>query len=335
MNEEIEKEQFFDYSPYYGSFLLIDGQNAFTRAWCMSPAVGNNGEPTGGILGFFKILQKQIRELKPCRIIVVWDGGNQKRRVINPDYKNNRKQVRLNRSFQLSQDEEQKNKQKQWERVVEYINNLPMIQLLESGYECDDIIAYICKQSSLKDKKKIILSSDKDFLQLLDENTFIKRPNKEGLYDVSRCVEEYDIHPNNFAYAKAIAGDPSDSIYGIDGAGFKTIAKRFSFVKDERKSTLHDFLGFAHQQREEGKKLKLYDEILSEENRQLLETNYRIIQLYNTEMLDETKQNIETNISNFSPEYSKMLLINLMKDDQIFHQTAWETLFEFCRKSLT
>lgn len=330
----IEENKVVDYSKYYGCWLLVDGQNAFTRAWCMSPAVGNNGEPTGGILGFLKILQKQIRELKPQKVIVVWDGGNQKRRVINPDYKGNRKQARLNRVFELSSDEEARNKQKQWERVVEYLNHLPFIQLLEHGYECDDLIAYLSKQSSIKDQMKVILSNDKDFLQLLDKNTFVKRPNVDEVFDVSKCLEEYNIHPNNFAWAKAIAGDSSDAIEGIPGAGFKTISKRFFPIKGEEKMTLEDFLSVAQGHVNDGKKIKLYNDILNPENRQKLETNYRIIQLYETEILEETKENVETNISLFQPEYSKIDIINMMKEDQIFHDTSWNTLFEFCRRSM-
>lgn len=328
-------EEKMDFSQYYGCWLLVDGQNAFTRAWCMSPAVGNNGEPTGGILGFLKILQKQIRELKPQKVIVVWDGGNQKRRVINPNYKSNRKQARLNRAFQLSQADEEINKQKQWERTLEYLNRLPLIQLLEHGYECDDIIAYLCKQSSIKDEMKVILSSDKDFLQLLDKNTFVKRPGIEEIFNVSKCIQEFGIHPNNFAWAKSIAGDTSDAIEGIPGAGFKTISKRFFSIQNEEKMTLDDFLALAQQQKDDGKKIKLFDDILNLENRGKLETNYRIIQLYETEMLGKTKESIEENISRFVPEYSKIAVINMMKDDQIFHGTAWETLFEFCRRSMS
>ena len=77
--------------------LVIDGMNNFVRSYVVDPTLDVNGNPIGGLSGFLKILQKNIREIRPDKIVVCWEGpsGSQKRRSINKNYKAGRKPPRL------------------------------------------------------------------------------------------------------------------------------------------------------------------------------------------------------------------------------------------------
>ena len=97
--------------------------------------------------------------------------------------------------------------------------------------EADDVIGYVTQYSKFKEHQKVIVSSDKDFFQLCNGNTILYRPIQKTILNEARVTEEYGIHPNNFALARAICGDKSDNIKGIQGAGLPTIAKRFPFMK--------------------------------------------------------------------------------------------------------
>ena len=84
--------------------LIIDGQNMFIRNYVMSPQLDANGNPIGGLTGFLRSLQKEIRRAKPDRVVVAWEGpgGSQARREKNKNYKVGRKAPKLNREYEFS-----------------------------------------------------------------------------------------------------------------------------------------------------------------------------------------------------------------------------------------
>ena len=217
--------------------LIIDALNMYFRAYIVDPSLSTNGQPIGGIKGFTKILQKQIRESKPDEVIICWDGqgGSQRRKAQNKGYKEGRKPIRLNREIRnLSENEEVANKVWQQTRLIEYLNNLSIIQLMLPGVEADDIISYVCQMPHYADWQKVIVSSDKDFIQLCDDTTVLYRPIQKQVLNSTRIVEDYGIHPVNFAMARAIAGDKSDNLPGVGGVGLPTIAKRLPFLKENK-----------------------------------------------------------------------------------------------------
>ena len=126
--------------------LIIDPLNAYLRAYIVDPSLSTNGQPIGGLKGFFKILQKLVREINPDEIAVIWDGpnGSKKRRIMDKNYKAGRKPLRLNRAYHnLSDNEVQQNKMWQQSRVIEYLNQMPIVQTILPEIEADDIIAYL------------------------------------------------------------------------------------------------------------------------------------------------------------------------------------------------
>ena len=122
--------------------LIIDALNAYLRAYIVDPSISSNGDPIGGLKGFIKILQRHVRETKPDQIVVIWDGpnGSKKRKSMDKNYKEGRKPIRLNRAFHnLTDDEELHSKMWQQSRVIEYMNNMPIIQFMIPEIEADDV----------------------------------------------------------------------------------------------------------------------------------------------------------------------------------------------------
>jgi len=172
--------------------MIVDALNMYFRGYIVDPSLSTNGQPLGGVKGFIKILQKLSRDLKPDLIAICWDGpgGSTKRRQIVKEYKEGRKPIRLNRETDLSENEELENKVWQQTRLIEYLNQLPVPQFMFPEVEADDVIAYVTNSHHFKGWQKIIVSSDKDFLQLCDDETVLFRPIQKKVHNTNNIVEE-------------------------------------------------------------------------------------------------------------------------------------------------
>ena len=305
--------------------IIIDGLNMFLRNYIVVPQISKEGHPIGGTTGFMKSLQKLCREMKPTQIVVCWDGrgGSRKRKQQNKNYKEGRAPIRLNRNFKvLTEDQEKENKVWQMERIWNYLNNFPVMQLIADEVEADDIIAYLCRYSSLKDEQKIIVSSDKDFYQLLDQKTILYRPVQKKLLTQKDILEEHGIHPNNFALARAITGDKSDNLDGVPGIGLKTVAKRFPFFKNEEDVFINDLVEFCDNQESSAKAF-----LSVKENKQLIQSNYNLMQLYSPSLSVQTKQSVEWILDNFEHTFNKTQTQVMMLEDGI-NEISWSSMFE-------
>ena len=167
--------------------LIVDGLNTFIRSFAVNPAINEDGLHIGGMMGFLKSLRYTSDILKPSRVIVVFDGknGSGRRQKIYPEYKSTRKvKRRLNRNVDWGtapQDEQQSMKQ-QMGRLIEYLEQLPLTLVCVDGIEADDTMAYISQQI-LKESDIFLMSTDKDFLQLVDDRVKVWSPTKKKLYD--------------------------------------------------------------------------------------------------------------------------------------------------------
>lgn len=304
--------------------LVIDALNAYFRAYIVDPSLSTNGQPIGGYKGFIKILQKLCREIKPDEIVIAWDGpgGSQKRKMVNKNYKEGRKPIRLNREVHtLTENEEMRNKVWQQHRLIEMLNHMPVIQLVNDGVEADDIISYVVQMPHYKGWQKVIVSSDKDFYQLCDDETVLHRPIQKVFLNKPRIIEEHGIHPTNFALARAIAGDKSDNLSGIRGVGLATISKRFPFFADEESVTLDKLIESCEN---DNTGLKVFSSIA--ESRDLIEENYKIMQLYSPSMSINAKNRAKYAVENFKPEFNKTEAIKRMAVDG-FGEWNTSTLF--------
>jgi DNA polymerase-1 len=309
--------------------IIIDALNMFLRSYVISPHLDKKGWPIGGTIGFLKSLQKVSRDFSADEIIIAWDGheGSQRRRSMNKDYKGGRKPVRFNRRLvELPPEKEEANKGYQQVRLMEYLNEMPVIQLVADFTEADDIIALVINHPRYDGWKKTIISSDKDFFQLCRDDVQIYRPIQKKIVTKDSIIEDFKIHPNNFAIARAIEGDKSDNLPGIRGAGLKTIAKRFPYLIREDEYEVSDIIKDCAMQ---GKKLKIHENI--ENNEKLIKDNYAIMQLQYPNIRPMNRELIKKAIVDFEPFFNKIKFTQMLFHDdagslnfsalqQIFHK---------------
>ena len=296
--------------------MILDGNNAFLRHYIVNPSISTNGQPVGGLIGFMRGLQKLSRMIRPDGIVVVWDGagGSRKRKSMVKSYKEGRKPVRLNRNIRnLDDNEEAENAMWQQLRVVEYLNETPVVQFVFPEVEADDVIAQTCILPSFEDWQKVIVSSDKDFIQCCDTNTILYRPIQDEILNEKVIVEKFAIHPTNFALARAIAGDKSDNLPGVSGVGLGTIAKRLPMLKEGETFLLSDLEEHCEQKIEEGSKIKFYNLIL--ENMELIKLNYKVMQLYSPSLSVQTTSTIASTFSDYEPQFSQTEMIKMLFAD--------------------
>lgn len=280
--------------------LIIDALNLFIRNYIVNPSISTNGNPVGGAVGFLNSIKKLMREAKPDQVIICWDGagGSQKRRQTVKEYKQGRKPLRKNYKVEgMSEQSEKENMVWQQRILMEMLNEMPIMQLMLDRVEADDIISMITGNTRYKGWQKVIVSSDKDFLQLLDEETVLYRPIQKKAWSKKTVIEEYGISPENFVIARAIAGDKSDNLQGVRGAGLPTISKRLEFLGEDKLHTLDEVYNYCS---ETDSKVKFYNNVV--ENWQTVETNYKVMNLTPPSISVQGRQKINYALDNFEFE---------------------------------
>jgi DNA polymerase-1 len=245
--------------------LIVDGLNTFIRAYAASPVTNGDGEHVGGISGFLLSVGHAIKAINPTRLVIVFDGkdGSARRRSIYPDYKAHRKvKIRLNRSETVDKED---NQLQQLMRLTEYLDVMPLTTIVIDRAEADDVIAYIANDYlANKDSQVFIMSSDKDFMQLVDDRIHIWSPTKKKMFYTDDIIEEYGIHPKNFALFRALTGDDSDNIPGVNGLGVKTLIERFPRAATDP-MTLDEFIEYA-KDLAANNKAKIYEKVVQAES---------------------------------------------------------------------
>ena len=280
--------------------MVIDALNMFIRNYIVNPMISSNGNPIGGAVGFLNSVKKLMREAKPDQVIICWDGagGSQKRRQTVKEYKQGRKPLRKNYKVEgMSVQSEKENMVWQQRILMEMLNEMPIIDLMLDRVEADDIISMVVSNTRYKGWQKVIVSSDKDFLQLLDEETVLYRPIQKKAWTKKTVTEEYGITPENFVLARAIAGDKSDNLVGVRGAGLPTISKRLSFLNEDTLHTLQEIYDYCS---ETDSKVKFYSNVV--ENWDLVETNYKVMNLTPPSISVQGRQKINWALDNFEFE---------------------------------
>lgn len=292
--------------------LIIDGLNTFIRVFSVIPTTNDDGIHIGGIVGFLRSIGYTINMIRPTRVIIVFDGkgGSNRRRKIYPEYKQNRKtKYRVNRSNSFaSQDDEKMNMIMQIQRVVEYLDTLPVTVLSYDNIEADDTIGYICRQV-LTDSQITIMSTDKDFLQLANGRIKIWSPTKKKMYDENKVLDEYGISSHNYIWYRVLDGDKSDNISGVRGFGLKTIQKKLPFLSENRIVKL--------------------DEVLDElpEHKDTIELNYKLMQLSDVDISGSTKTKIIDAVNSPINRLIKFKFEKMFLEDKLFtalpNVTSW------------
>ena len=274
---------------YNDHIMVVDAMNMLIRSFSLLKAMNPDGTHIGGIVGFLRSLGYVTRIFDPTRVIVVWDGkgGSANRKNINPDYKAQRATARITHwGLYDTKQQEMEALIGQLIRVQEYLECLPVTQLQMEKLEADDIMAYIAKQSSYsKVKKCTIISSDKDFLQLVDDTVEVYAPVKKKTFTKDNIFSELKVLPENYNIVKALLGDNSDNLKGVKGLGIKTIVAEFpKLLKEE---TNLEYIFKVAEEKLDGK--KVFAKIIH--NWKNVEDNFLMMDLHATS-LDETEKEV-------------------------------------------
>ena len=317
--------------------VLVDGNNLLFRSYYATAYTGNimrnrDGFPTNGLYGFVNMINKIVAEENPKYMMVAFDIGKTFRHEKYKDYKAGRRETPEDLKVQFP--------------IAKKILTAMGIKYLEcEGYEADDIIGTI---SSWCDKdpeyEALIVSSDKDLLQLISDETVVKllKPKDYIMMDKATFIQTYGFEPIKMIDLKALMGDASDNIPGVKGIGEKTAIKLLTQYGsldgiyeniDNIKGSTHEKLVTGNEDAYYSKELvTIYREVpLNITWDDLLygnENTNELIQLYNElnfysllKKASSNKKNVNTNIDNFKI-IQDISLINIDRDTAIYVDTT-------------
>lgn len=200
--------------------VLVDGNNLLFRSYYATAYTGtilrnSKGLPTNALYGFSSMINKIINEEKPDYMVVAFDIGRNFRKKEYDFYKEGRQDTPDELKVQMP-------------IARELLDAMGISHMELEPYEADDIIGTISKKSSLNDEYySLIVSSDKDLLQLIDDETEVKLLKQTGFirYNKESFMNDYGVSPIKIIDLKALMGDSSDNIPGVKGIGEKTALK--------------------------------------------------------------------------------------------------------------
>jgi DNA polymerase-1 len=202
---------------------LIDGHSLVFRAYyafIRRPLITSRGENTSALFGFMRMLLKLIADEKPEYLVCVFDArGKTFRHERYPDYK--AKRIKAPEDLHL---------QAEW--IKDSLTKLGITQVECRGYEADDVIGTLADQASRRGIPTVVLSGDKDILQLVNEKITIYA-NKKGISEIAvmdreTVIEEWGVPPERVVDLLSLTGDQSDNVPGVKGIGSATAVKLVS-----------------------------------------------------------------------------------------------------------
>lgn len=295
--------------------LLIDGMNTLIRSFSLLKAMNPTGTHVGGFVGFLRSLGYVTRIFDPTRVIVIWDGkgGSGNRQNIDPNYKAQRATSRITHwGLYDTKEEETEALVGQLFRTQDYLDCLPIHQVVLEKLEADDIMAWIAKKASTSNVKKCtIVSSDKDFLQLVDDTIEVYAPVKKKTFTKDNIFDELKVLPENYNIVKALLGDNSDNLQGVKGLGIKTVVAEFPKLLTERSDL--DYVYQVAEQKLEGK--KIFAKIIHNWDRVL--TNFQLMDLHITSLDESEKKHVNDTLKQPVPDLQSGAFLRLLDQDKI------------------
>lgn len=196
------------------SVTLIDASGFIFRAYhALPPLTTSKGVPTHAVLGFARMLLKLLRERAPTHVALCFDKDSRRGRLaIDPNYKANREATPddLLKQFETI-------------RQVAEVLQLPIIEM--AGWEADDVIATLVKKARAQGFHVRVVTSDKDFLQILADDVELFDPVKDAPITAADAEGKYGIKPSQMRDYLALVGDAIDNVPKVPGIGPKTAAE--------------------------------------------------------------------------------------------------------------
>ena len=295
--------------------LLIDGLNLFFRNFAMMNMVNPDGIHIGGLGGFFRSLGAMIRQTQPTSVYVVFDGAGSttNRKNLLSEYKGKRNFDCIN--F--------------WDefaclvvelvlyldlivRVIQYLKLLPVKTTIIDKVEADDIIAVLSKKLVEKyNSTCFIVSSDKDFLQLVTDKIILYRPMEKEYYTPKVVKEKFGVSPQNFILYKTLLGDNSDNIPGVKGLGVKGIFKKFPELQ-EQDLTLDNIFEISTRK---FKDHVVYSRIIQDQDK--IETSYKVMDLGDPMVNKKEEEYLNNLITEKFPDFNPEMFIQFYNEDKL------------------
>ncbi len=313
--DSVQEDQEETISKKHDRVLILDGLNLFFRNFAMMNMVNPDGVHIGGLGGFFRSLGAMIRQTNPTSVYVVFDGAGStvNRKNLLSEYKGTRNLSRITNWEAFDNiEEEHDSKIDQIVSIIQYLKLLPVKTTILDKVEADDIIAVLAEKLVEKHNSTcFIVSSDKDFLQLVNENVLVYRPIEKEYYNEDTIKEKFNISPHNFIIYKTLLGDSSDKVKGIKGLGEKGLYKKFPEIT-EKDLTLDDIHSICESK---FKDHLVYARVI--QNIEELEKNYKIMDLSNPMLTERDKEHLEKFVSSEEIHYLPEQFLAMYKQDQL------------------
>jgi DNA polymerase-1 len=297
--------------------LIIDGLNLFLRNFAVLNYVNQDGVHIGGLGGFLRSLGFLIAQNKPTSVYIIFDGvgSTVNRKNLLPEYKSGRNISRMTNHDTFDDlDEENESKVNQISRLIHYLRCLPVDLISLDKVEADDVISHLSRYMSTKyDSKCVIVSADKDFLQLVDDNITVYSPMIKEYYTPTTVVEKFGLSPKNFILYKTLMGDNSDKIPGVKGLGPKKIFKFFPELQAQDMS-LDDLFNICESKYKEH---VIYSKIIFDFD--AIKNHYKIMDLGNPLLDEDEKEFIEEIISNNVDSIKAADFLKMYHEDGLGH----------------
>ena len=194
-----------------GKVYLVDGSSYIFRAfYAVAPLTNSAGFPTNALYGYTRMLRKLLEQANSGHVAVVFDpGGKTFRHELYPEYKANRTECPEELSVQMP-----------YFRELTAALGIPVLE--QAGYEADDVIGALTHRLALANIETVLVSGDKDLMQLVGEHISMWDTMKDKRYGVAEVQAKFGVPPSKVVEVLALMGDSSDNIPGLKGVGPKT-----------------------------------------------------------------------------------------------------------------
>ena len=313
--DEVQEQREAPTLKKHDKVLLIDGLNLFFRNFAMLNMVNPDGVHIGGLGGFLRSLGALINQTQPTSVYVVFDGAGSatNRKNLLPEYKSGRNLQRIT-NWEVFEDlgDEHDAKVDQIVRLIQYLKMLPIKTTVIDKVEADDIIAVLSKKLVEKFNSTVfIVSSDKDFVQLVTDKIILYRPMEKEYYNTDTVKEKFGVLSENFIIYKTLLGDNSDKIPGVKGLGEKGIFKKFPELT-EKKLTLEDIFDISTRKFKEH---VVYSRIVQDQDR--LRTSFKVMDLSKPMISKLEEEYLEDLIIKDIPDLNNKFFISLYNEDKL------------------